>query len=83
MILSSVLILSGCATGCQKACVFGIGPGNSMFDSYANYSDVNDPCQFKGKTQGYVLPDFCGASKSHIINVSKGISPNNYIITTR
>ena len=71
LILSSVLALSGCATGCQKACVFGIGPGNPMFDSYANYSDERDPCQFKGKEVGYTLPEFCGASRGKNVRITK------------
>lgn len=80
IILSSVLLLSGCATGCQKACVFGIGPGNPIFDAYADNSDVRDPCQYKGKEQGYKLPDFCGASRGKVVRVTKGIGPNNYIV---
>lgn len=80
VILSSVLLLTGCATGCREACVFGIGPGNPMFDSFADYSDKNDPCQYVGKPQGYKLPYFCGASRGKVIQVTKGISPNNYII---
>jgi len=79
IILSSILLLSGCATGCQKACVFGIGPGNPMFDSYAEHADKQDPCQFKGKSQGYVLPEFCGASKGKTVRVVK-TSPNTYRI---
>lgn len=77
-ILSSVLILTGCATGCREACVFGIGPGNSAFDSYASYSDKNDPCQFKGKDSGYQLPNFCGASRGKVLTVMK--TGNSYII---
>ena len=80
IILSSVLLLSGCATGCQKACVFGIGPGNSMFDAYAEHADKQDPCQFKGKEPGYTLPEFCGASRGKIVRVTK-VSNNSYRIT--
>lgn len=75
-----VASLTGCATGCQKACVFGIGPGNPMFDSYANYSDERDPCQFKGKEQGYTLPEFCGASRGKVVRITK-VSNNSYRIT--
>ena len=79
IILSSVLLLSGCATGCQKACVFGIGPGNSMFDAYAEHADKQDPCQFKGKEQGYTLPEFCGASRGKVVRVTK-VGNNSYIV---
>lgn len=79
IILSSVLLLSGCATGCQKACVFGFGPGNPTFDAYANYSDNQDPCQFKGKELGYTLPEFCGASTGKVVRVQK-VGNGTYIV---
>jgi len=63
LILSSVLLLTGCASNCTKACLFGIGPGNSAFDKVAKFHDDTDPCQYSGKKQNYVLPDFCGTSK--------------------
>jgi hypothetical protein len=62
LILSSVLFLTGCASNCTRACVFGFGPGNSAFDTVANYHDAMDPCQLKGKEQGYTYPDFCFAN---------------------
>ena len=80
VILASVLALTGCASGCQRACVFGIGPGNPIFDSYADNSDVRDPCQFKGKPADYKLPNFCGASKGKVFHVTKGIGRNDYIV---
>lgn len=79
IILSSVLLLSGCATGCREACVFGIGPGNSMFDSYAEYSDKQDPCQMKGKPDGYEFPNFCGASRGKVVRITK-LSNNSYLV---
>ena len=78
-ILLAVLSLTGCATGCQRACVFGIGPGNSMFDNYAEFSDKRDPCQFKGKEPGYQLPSFCGASSGKVVHVTK-VGPNSYLV---
>ena len=57
-----VLMLTGCASNCTHACLFGFGPGNSAFDKIADYHDNTDPCQFKGKPEGYKLPSFCGAS---------------------
>ena len=60
--------------------MFGIGPGTPLFDSFADYSDKNDPCQFKGKAQGYTLPEFCGASRGKVVRVTK-VSNNSYRIT--
>jgi hypothetical protein len=65
LILSSVLFLTGCASQCTKACLFGIGPGNSAFDKVAKFHDDTDPCQYSGKKQNYVLPEFCGSSKPY------------------
>lgn len=79
IILLLVTLLTGCATGCQKACVFGIGPGNQFFNAYAEHADKQDPCQFKGKEQGYTLPEFCGASKGKVVRVTK-VSNNSYIV---
>jgi len=71
LILISVLALTGCASNCREACVFGIGPGNSAFDSYAKHADTQDPCQFVGKSENYVLPNFCGASRGKIVRITK------------
>jgi lysozyme len=51
LLLSSVLLLTGCASNCTKACLFGIGPGNSAFDKIAKFHDDTDPCQYSGKKQ--------------------------------
>jgi hypothetical protein len=59
LILLIASTLTGCATGCRDHCVFGFGPGNSQFDTIANYHDNTDPCQHKGKIEGYQLPDYC------------------------
>lgn len=79
IILSSVLLLSGCATGCREACVFGIGPGNSIFDAYADHADKQDPCQFKGKPDNYELPRFCGASTGKVVRINK-VGNGTYIV---
>ena len=63
LLLSSVLFLTGCGT-CTHACMFGFGPGNSAFESVANYYDSGDPCQYKGKPEGYQLASFCGANRN-------------------
>lgn len=75
LILLSSLTLSGCATGCREACVFGFGPGNSMFDRVADHYDRTDPCQTREfsnltgeriKPQGYTvndIPKWCGNGK--------------------
>ena len=81
LFLSSVLFLTGCASGCREACVFGIGPGNSMFDSYAKHADTQDPCQMTGKREGYQFPNFCGASRGKVVHVMK--SGNHYIVNTQ
>ena len=54
IILSSVLILSGCG---------------SIVQAYGDYADRSDACQMKGKPTNYQIPDFCGAaSKSFRVN---------------
>ena len=62
-ILLTAFTLTGCATGCREACIFGFGPGNSAFDSWADFNDRNDVCQYKGKPAGYKLPPGCGSTK--------------------
>ena len=79
LILSSVLILSGCASGCREACMFGIGPGNSFFDSYADMADKQDPCQMKGKPENYEYPKFCGSSTGKIVRITK-LTNNSYLV---
>ena len=68
-------LLSGCATGCREACVWGIGPGNPVFDRIADHYDRTDPCQTREfssltgerlKPEGYSIkdtPKWCGAGK--------------------
>lgn len=70
--------MTGCASNCTHACVFGIGPGNSMFDNVADYHDRTDPCQMKGKTENYQLPMYCGASKGKTVRVTR--VGNNFIV---
>jgi hypothetical protein len=63
LILSSILLLTGCANTCTHACLFGvIGPGNTVFDAYAKHADTMDPCQYVGKPEGYKLASFCFAN---------------------
>jgi hypothetical protein len=69
------LALTGCASGCREACVFGFGPGNAMFDKVADHYDSTDPCQTREfstltgerlKPAGYTvkdIPKWCGAGK--------------------
>ena len=80
IILSSVLLFTGCASSCKEACVAGFGPGNSLFDLYANYADSQDPCQLKGKPEGYQFPGFCGASRGKTVTVQK-VSNTRYLIS--
>ncbi len=66
--LVASLALTGCATNCTHACVFGFGPGNSVFNAVADAADRDDACQTKThstltgerlKADGHVAPDFC------------------------
>jgi hypothetical protein len=59
LVLASVLALTGCASQCTRSCIGGFGPGNSVFDTIANHYDTMDVCQFKGKPEGYQLPNYC------------------------
>lgn len=57
-----LLTLTGCASTCREACLFGVwGPGSESFDRVANHYDTRDACQYKGKPEGYTLPNYCGA----------------------
>jgi len=58
--LLATLTLSGCASKCTHACLFGFGPGSDAFDAVANHYDTTDACQYKGKPEGYALPYYCG-----------------------
>ena len=72
--LAAVLLLSGCASGCREACVFGFGPGNPIFNKVADHYDSTDPCQTREfstltgerlKPAGYTVKDipcWCGAN---------------------
>jgi hypothetical protein len=51
LILSSVL-LTGCA---------------APFQVVADYYDNRDMCQYKGKEEGYKLPNFCGKNRGYSI----------------
>ena len=59
-IFASLLLVSN-LTACA-----GAGAG------FANYMDSQDPCQYKGKREGYQLPYFCGAASGHTVQVSRG-----------
>jgi hypothetical protein len=83
LILLSSLALSGCASNCHTACIFGIGPGNSLFDSYADSQDRADGCQLKGKPLDYTLPSYCGSSRGKIIHITRQGNTNSYIIKTQ
>jgi hypothetical protein len=79
ILIALVVLLTGCASNCREACVGGFGPGNSVFDSIADYHDRTDPCQMKGKPTGYQFPSFCGASKGKI--VVRKMNNNTFIVT--
>ena len=50
---------------------------------FANYMDSQDPCQYKGKREGYQLPSFCGAASGHTLQVSRGAYNGTYLINTK
>ena len=79
IILTSVLALSGCASKCVSHCVFGFGPGSDAFTAVAKHYDDRDPCILKGKPEGTVRADFCGASSGKTVRITKGVG-NSYII---
>jgi hypothetical protein len=82
LILSLILTLSGCATGCREACVFGFGPGNSTFDTVAKFHNDQDPCILKGKPIGTVRPDFCGASNGMSVRIN-AVGYNRYMVDVK
>lgn len=71
LLLSSVLLLTGCASQCKSHCILGFGPGNSAFEAVANHYDSRDPCQYKGKPEGYKLADFCFANRGKTVKYIK------------
>lgn len=83
-ILFAALSLTGCATGCREACVFGFGPGSSAFDAVASHYNKNDPCHVSSKEPGYQRPDFCyrgnGSRTSEVVRITRQGQTNTYII---
>ena len=78
LIFASVLFLTGCASNCTRACVFGFGPGNSAFEVMGDHYNTMDPCQHYGKPDGYKLADFCFANAGKRVYSVKDM--NNKII---
>ena len=72
IIAALVLTLTGCASNCTRACVFGIGPGNTLFDSHALAADRADPCQSGiarpelERGANYQIPEFCKAGPGRV-----------------
>jgi len=73
LILLSVLLLTGCGT-CTHHCVMGFGPGNKIFDAYGDHFDNMDPCQYKGKPEGYKLADFCFSNRGKTVKYIKDVN---------
>ncbi len=75
--LIASLALTGCATNCTHACVFGFGPVNGVFNSVADSADRSDPCQTNThsrltgerlKADNHVPPDFCKfRGRNHLV----------------
>ena len=73
IVVITALTLTGCASGCREACLFGFGPGNPAFDRIGLAMDRSDPCQTGAgnparaeqlqRPVGYERPGFCGAGK--------------------
>jgi hypothetical protein len=89
LLIISLLFLTGCASvptetkvaGCQRACLFGFfGPGNPTFDKIGDWQDSQDPCQYKGKPEGYKLADFCFANAGKRVYYVRDV--NNKIVYT-
>ena len=78
LIILSVLFLTGCASSCKHSCIMGWGPGSPSFDAVADHYDNRDPCQYKGKPEGYKLADFCFANAGKRVYSVKDM--NNKII---
>ena len=78
LILSSVLLLTGCASQCTHHCVMGFGPGNKAFEVMGDHYNTMDPCQYYGKPEGYKLADFCFANAGKRVYYVK--DNNNRII---
>ena len=66
--LATLLALGGCATGCERSCILGFGPGNPLFNTLADSADRSDQCQTREfssltgerlKQPGHQAPDFC------------------------
>jgi len=72
IIAALVLTLSGCASNCTRACVFGIGPGNAMFDAHALAADQADACQSGlarpelNRPANYQIPEYCKAGPGRV-----------------
>lgn len=67
LILSSILLLSGCATGCKSHCILGFGPGNPVFEAMGSHYNTMDDCQYIGKPEGYQLPGFCFKNAGKVV----------------
>lgn len=66
--LIASLALTGCASNCTHACLFGFGPGNAVFNTVADSADRADQCQTNThsrltgqrlKPDDHVVPDYC------------------------
>jgi len=74
LIIIAAMTLTGCASGCYKACILGFGPGNGAFDAIGLAMDRGDPCQTGigdparaeqlGRPIGYERPSWCGAGRA-------------------
>jgi hypothetical protein len=48
-----------------------------------DYANAQDPCQYKGKKEGYQLPYFCGAATGHTVQVSRGAYNGTYLVNVK
>jgi hypothetical protein len=74
IVILTAVGLTGCASGCTHACLFGFGPGNGAFDAIGLAMDRSDPCQTGAgnearrqelnRPEGYQRPAACSGGKS-------------------
>ena len=70
LIFISVLLLTGCSTTSST----------ETFQSVRNHYNQMDPCQYWGKAEGHVLPNYCFANAGKTVYSVRDI--NNRIIYT-
>ena len=68
LVLTLLFNLTGCA---------------GLLKPVGDYFDSQDACQTKSRPPGTPAPSYCGAATGKTVNITKGIGPNNYIVTVK